>query len=76
MKNWNSRYDINSISPPILEIPPLVRKRQKMTVVISRNGRSFVKIAVSIAKGENRRTKPKTRVRFVRLEPIIPPIAK
>ena len=62
--------------PPILEIPPLVRKRQKITVVIRRNGRSSVKIVMSTAKGETRSTKPKTRVRFVRLEPMIPPIAK
>ena len=73
---WNSRYDANRITPPILEIPPLVRKRQKITVVISKNGRSSVKIVMSTAKGETRRTKPKTRVRFVRLEPMIPPIAK
>ena len=59
-----------------MEIPPLVRKRQKMTVVINKNGRSSVKIVVSTAKGEASKTKPKTRVRFVRLEPIIPPIAK
>ena len=58
-----------------MEIPPLVRKRQKITVVISRNGRISVK-RVRSTDGEVRRTKPKTRVRFVKLEPIIPPIAK
>ena len=76
MMIWNSRYVTNRITPPILEIPPLVRKRQKITVVISRKGRISVKIVVSTAKGETRRTKPKTRVRFVRLEPMIPPIAR
>ena len=52
-----------------------MRKRQKITVVISSNGRISVKRVMS-TEGEGRRTKPKTKVRFVKLEPIIPPIAK
>ena len=70
-----SRYVANRITPPILEIPPLVRKRQKTTVVTSKNGRISVKIAMS-TDGEVRRTKPRTRVRFVKLEPIMSPIAR
>ena len=66
---------MNRSSPPILEIPPLVRKRQKTTVVMSRKGRITVKMLMS-TDGEVRRTNPKTRVRFVRLEPMIPPIAR
>ncbi len=61
--------------PPTFDTPPLVRKRQNMIVVISKNGRTSVKIVMSTAKGEVRRTNPNTRVRFVRLEPIMSPIA-
>lgn len=69
-------YVIIKITPPIWETPPLVRKRQKMTVVISKNGRISVKIVMSTVKGEVRRTSPKTRERFVRLEPIMSQIAR
>lgn len=73
---WNRMYVIIRIMPPILEMPPFVRKRQKMTVVISKNGRISVKIVMSTVKGEVRRTSPRTRVRFVRLEPMMSPIAR
>ena len=65
----------NRSTPPNFEIPPLVRKRQKMTVVMRRNGRICGYKVIS-TEGEAMRTTPKTRVRFVRFEPIIPPIAK
>lgn len=61
--------------PPICDTPPFVRKRQKIMVVINKNGRISVKIVMSTAKGEVRRTIPNTRVRFVRLDPIMSPIA-
>ena len=66
---------LNRSAPPNFEIPPLVRKRQKMTVVIRRNGRICSNKVMS-TEGEAIRTIPKTRVRFVRFEPIIPQIAK
>lgn len=50
-------------------------KRQKTTVVITRNGKISMKIVKSTLKGEARRTRPKTSVKLVRLEPMMPPMA-
>lgn len=61
--------------PPTCDTPPLVRKRQKIMVVITKKGRSSVKMVMLTAKGEVRRTSPSTRVKFVRLEPMMSPIA-
>ena len=50
-------------------------KRQKITVVIIRKGIISMKVVRSTVKGDAMRTIPSMRVRFVRLEPMIPPIA-
>ena len=65
---------MSKIIPPIFDTPPLIRKRQKMTVVINKKGRISEKIVMS-TDGEVKRTNPKTNVRLVRLEPIMSPIA-
>ena len=66
---------IDKSAPPFLGIPPFTRKRQKITVVISRKGRVSANMRASIVNGEIMRTNPRTKVRLVRLEPIISPIA-
>jgi hypothetical protein len=76
MTAWNKMYAIMSTIPPTCETPPLVRKRQNTIVVIKRKGSISVKIVMATAKGEVRRTIPRIRVRFVRFEPMMPPIAK
>ena len=68
-------YVIIKTIPPTCDTPPLVRKRQKTMVVISKKRRISMKIVMLTAKGEVRRTSPNTRVRFVRLEPMRSPIA-
>lgn len=50
-------------------------KRQKITVVIIKNGIIAIKAVKSTVKGEVRRNRPSIRVKLVRLEPMIPPIA-
>ena len=61
-------YAINKTNPPNWETPPLVKKRQKITVVTRRNGRISVKIAMSNPTGELTNTIPKTSVRLVRFD--------
>jgi hypothetical protein len=63
-------------APPNFEIPPLVRKRQKITVAMRRNERICGKRVISLEGEAMRTTNPRTRVIFVKFDPIIPPIAK
>ena len=71
----NIIYETSRSEPPIFEISPLIRKRQKIMVVIRRNGKISEKMVMSTVKGEVMRTSPNTKVRFMRLDPTMSPNA-
>ncbi len=66
----------NKNAPPTFEIPPRITKRQKIIVVITRNGRISMKIVMSTSKGDVIRTTPSTSVKLVRQDPMISPTAR
>jgi hypothetical protein len=66
---------MSSTSSPVCETSPFVKYRHRMSVVIGMNARILERTDMSTANGDATNSDPSTRVRLVKLDPMMSPIA-